>query len=189
MDQHSSVTESITAASSKPKRTGLIIAGVIVLIAVLAGAAFISGRYLTAPKAANGSIFGGASIRPARATELPAADPDAVGLVVKREDNTISIGTHVVKFHTVRDASGQIVNREAGYDGPVIAVVITHDTLIYRDVTPIGQGQPAGNGVIQQTVQTSSLDEIDQQTLLQVWGERQGDRIVARVLLIMSLPS
>jgi hypothetical protein len=68
-------------------------------------------------------------------------------------------------------------------------VVVTHDTLIYRDVTPIGPGQPAGNGVIHQTVQTSSLDEIDQQTLLQVWGERQGDRIVARVLLIMSLPS
>jgi hypothetical protein len=38
-------------------------------------------------------------------------------------------------------------------------------------------------------VQTSSLDEIEQQALLQVWGKRQGDRIVAQVLLIMSLPS
>jgi hypothetical protein len=171
------------------KRADMIGIGLIVLVGLLAGAAFISGRYLTAPKAAQGSIFGSASIRPAKAAELPAIEPDAVGLVVKREDNTISIGTHVVKFHTVRDASGQIVNREAGYDGPVIAVVVTHDTLIYRDVAPIGPGQAAANGMIQQQVKTSSLDEIDQQTLLQVWGKREGDRIVARVLLIMSLPS
>ncbi|MBI5564470.1 MAG: hypothetical protein HY870_06220 [Chloroflexi bacterium] len=95
----------------------------------IAGAAFIGGRYLNAPKTAAGSIFGSASIRPAKTAELPATEPDAVGLVVKREDNTVSIGTHVVRFHTVRDASGKIVNREAGYDGPIIAVVVTHDTL------------------------------------------------------------
>ena len=169
------------------RRATLIGLGVIAL--VLAGAAFIGGRYLNASNAANGLIFGSASIHPIKARELPAADPDAVGLVVNREDNTVSIGTHVVKFHTVRDATGQIVNKEAGYDGPVVDIVVTHDTRIYRDTTPIGPGQIASAGVIQQVVQVSSLAEIDQQTLLQVWGERQGDRLVARVVLVMSLPS
>jgi hypothetical protein len=89
----------------------------------------------------------------------------------------------------VRDATGKIINKEVGYDGPVMAVVVTHDTGIYRDVTPIGPRPPASSGLIQQVVQTSSLDEIEQQALLQVWGKRQGDRIVAQVLLIMSLPS
>jgi hypothetical protein len=172
------------------KHKRLNIFGGVALSVLLAGAAFIGGRYLNAPDASTGSIFGDASIRPVKAAELPGTEPDAVGLVVKREDNTISIGTNVVKFHTVRDTSGKIVNREAGYDGPIVAVVVTHDTYIYRDVTPIGPGQPVSdNGLIQQAVQISSLDEIDRQMLLQVWGERQGDRIVARVMLILSLPS
>ena len=170
------------------KRAELIGLGVIALGLMLAGAAYVGGRYLNNSTAANGSIFGSDSIRPVKAKELPASEPDAVGLVVKREDNILSIGTNVVKFHTVRDASGKVVNKEAGYDGPVIAVVIAHDTLLYRDVTPIGRGQAAGNGVIQQVVQSSSLDAIEQQTLLQVWGTRQGDRIVARVVLILALP-
>jgi len=171
------------------KRAGLIGLGAFALGLIVAGAAFIGGRYLNAPDAANGSIFGSDSIRPVKAKELPPAEPDAVGLVVKREDNTLSIGTHVVKFHTVRDASGQIINREAGYDGPLVEVVITHDTQIYRDVTLIGRGQPIETGMIQQMVQVATLDDIDQQTLLQVWGIRQGDRLVARTLLIMTLPS
>jgi hypothetical protein len=160
----------------------------IVVLGVLAGAAFIGGQYLNAPQVPNDSIFGNGSIRPAKATELPAGEPDVVGLVVNRADNTISVGTNVVKFHTVRDGSGQIVKREAGYAGPIVDVVVTHATQIYRDVTPIGPGQAAEKGVIQQAVAAASLNDIDQTTLLQVWGQRQGDRVVASVLVIMTLP-
>ena len=156
---------------------------------LLVGAALIGGRYLGAPRNTVDSIFGTGSFGVARATELPATEPDAVGIVVKREDNTCSIGTNVVKFDTVRDASGKVTNRQVGYDGPVAAIVVTHATIVYRDVTPIGPGQKPANGRIQQVVQPGSLDEIAPQTLLQVWGERQGDRIVARVLLIMTLPA
>ncbi len=173
---------------STRRRTALAV-GAIVLVTLLAGVAFVGGQYLHAQGQTAGSIFGSVSIGPVRARELPASEPDAVGIVVKREDNTLSIGTNVVKFHTVRDASGKITSKEVGYDGPVIAVVVTHDTAIYRDVTPIGFGQPTSSGWIQQVVRSSSLDEIDQQALLQVWGKRQGDRIVAQILLIMSLPS
>ncbi len=171
------------------RRAGAIGLGIVALGVILAGAAFIGGRYLNASNTANDSIFGGGSIQPVKAKELPAAEPDAVGLVVKREDNTLSIGTHVVKFHTVRDASGQIVNTEAGYDGPLVEVVVTHATQIYRDVTPIGRGQPIEHGVIQQVVQVAALDDIDQHMLLQVWGKREGDRLVAQAVLVMTLPA
>jgi hypothetical protein len=171
------------------KRTRLMSLGAVVLLVLLGSVAVVGGRYLSVSRATAGSIFGNPSIGAVWATELPASGPDAVGIVVKREDNTFSIGTNVVKFHTVRDASGKITNREVGYDGPIIAVVVTHDTAIYRDVTLFGPGQVASSGPVQQVVRTGSLDEIGQQTLLQVWGERQGDRIVARVILIMALPN
>ncbi len=180
--------QALPMSRSTRRRTALAV-GAIVLVTILAGVAFVGGQYLHAQGQTAGSIFGSVSIGPVRARELPASEPDAVGIVVKREDNTLSIGTNVVKFHTVRDAGGKITRKEVGYDGPVIAVVVTHDTAIYRDVTPIGSGQPASSGWIQQVVQQGSLDEIDQQVLLQVWGKRQGDRIVAQLLLIMSLPS
>ena len=156
-------------------------------IVLLACAAFVAGQLINHPSAESDSMLGSLSIGAKRAAELPAREPDAVGIVVRREDNTLFIGTNIVKFDTVRDVSGKITDRRIAYDGPVLEVVVTHDTMIYRDATEIDRY--AGTNQIQQVVKPGQLDEISVNAALQVWGERQGDRLIARVLVYSYLPS
>ena len=104
---------------------------------------------------------------------------------MRREDNALFIGTNIVKFDTVRDASGKITDTRIAYDGPVLEVVTTHDTIIYRDVTEIDR--QANARLIQQVVKPGSIGDINANAALQVWGERRGDRVIAKILLYSQL--
>jgi hypothetical protein len=42
------------------------------------------------------------------------------------------------------------------------------------------------NGKLQQVVQPGSLDDISANSMVQAWGEKQGERLVARVLVFRS---
>ena len=71
-------------------------------------------------------------------------------------------------------------------DGPQLEVVITPDTIIYRDVTDltIPPDQESGEReIVQQVRQVESSDDVNGNLELEVWGERRGDRIVATVLV------
>ena len=86
----------------------------------------------------------------------------------------------------------------AAVSGPIrclnvrVEVVVTPDTIIYRDETEIPVGEPgeqSGERTIQQVVKLiHSLEEVGKNFELQVWGERRGDRVVAEVLVYKSLP-
>ncbi len=202
MDKQSTTTESIAPAASEPKRTGLIIAGVIVLVALLAGAAFVGGRLLNQQSlgaGANGMVLAGGavgkqsvSVQLERAKELPEAAPDVTGLFSERKDNSIFV-TIGDKFMVRVDKNGT-VNTQTDGNGQKLEVVVTSDTTVYKNVTQLinVKTQPS-DGKIQQQVEPGSIDEIGANSIVSAWGERRGDRVIAKVLvysqpLVMKAP-
>lgn len=187
--------QSVSSAGTpkKSKRTGLIIGGVIALLVLLASAAFVGGRLLNqaAPASAGQSNMvmsggpGGAqfiAVQIVPAKELPSTAPDVRGLFSARKDNSIYvlIGN---KFMVQVDKNGT-VNTQTDSNGDRLEVVVTNDTTIYKEVTQPGlNGAPPIDGKMQQQVAPGSLDEIGSNSIVSAWGERNGDRLIARVLL------
>ena len=154
-------------------------------IIVIGVAAFVAGRTL------NGSVgnvpLGGPNsgqvsisindITPA--PELPITPADITGMFVERKDNTIIV--QAVTFGVgVGGISGDSPMDEDS--GIQVEIVITGATQIYKDVTQI---PPPVNGEIhnlQQATEEGTLDDLNPQTFLTVWGRRSGDRIVADVI-------
>lgn len=184
------------------KRMGLIV-GIVVVVLVLIGAAFVAGRLFTGPEPAIANAPGGSgrvmeivqddgsgpvgvriSFKPA--PELPDRASEATGLFVKREDDAIFVGTGEIELDVQVDDTGKR-NVVTNHSGPVIEAVITQDTLLYKDVTKIEvepSAKESGEQVVQQLVQgVDSLEEVGENAELQVWGERRGDRVVAEVVV------
>ena len=177
---------------AKPRRTRLIV-GVVALIVLLAGAAFVGGRLLNqaTPQAGgpggmmiSGGPGGGSqrvSVELVPAKELPEAEPAATGLFAERKDNSIFV-TLGNKFMVQVEKSGA-VNTQTDGNGQQLEIVVTGDTILYKDVTQMGdvQTQPV-DGKLQQQVAPGSLDEIGANSMVTAWGERRGDRVIANVL-------
>ena len=167
------------------KHTISIVGSVAVLVLLLAGAAFVGAQMLSAQSQrseGSNSKFGISDSRGTKgfelvpAAELPTASPDIGGLFLRREDNSIIVGTGEVRV-TVRD--GQVAGT---HNGPEAEVVITHDTLIYCDKTEI-RTDAIVDGKLQQVVASGSLEEIEKYSFTSAWGERRGDRLFATVFL------
>ncbi len=176
------------------KKVWLWVAGVIVLL-VLVGAAYLGGRLLS-PQAGGVSggpgkglmIMGGkggpggvsrsVKIDLDPAPELPKTKSTQAGLLDHREDNSLFLGTGRITMMMSKDGESS-----ANYDGPVVEVVVNHDTQVYRDTTEYNF-KAAGEGKIQQTVKPGSLDEISKNMMVVVWGDKQGDRVVAKTFIL-----
>jgi hypothetical protein len=74
----------------------------------------------------------------------------------------------------------------AGHDGPVVEVVVTHDTLVYCDATRYVP-EEAIDGKIQQVLEPGSLDEIGAHSIISAWGQERGDRVLADVLIYQGI--
>lgn len=171
----------------------ILILGVLVL--VIGAAAFVAGRMLNGDVSPLGlfGIGGKGDVMTVRvnvipAEELPKTPAEVVGLFVKRQDNTIVISSIPLKS----GAGGMIVQKSDGEviagspadldSGPQVEIVITNETTIYRETTE-PTGPPSGEEqTIQQTVEASTLDELNSQSMVMVWGRKSGDRIIAEVL-------
>jgi hypothetical protein len=120
------------------------------------------------------------------AEELPDRPADVSGLLGHRQDNSIFVGAGKVTMDVQQDRSGN-AQTTSNYDGPIVEVVITSQTIIYEDVTskqfsgPLPEGQK-----IQQVVELGSLDEIAESCLITVWGRKTGDRFIADVLVYVN---
>jgi hypothetical protein len=164
------------------------------LVILLAAAAFMAVRYFTQPRntplgepGGNVISIGGPSgkaqtfaldLKPAK--ELPAALPDEVGMFVERKDNSIFIGTGEV--NVIMEAKpGEEPQIDSSFSGPKVEVVISADTVIYRDTTQLDPEDPGAE--VQQTVELSTIDEITEQSSVSVWGRKAGDRIIADVIV------
>jgi hypothetical protein len=61
--------------------------------------------------------------------------------------------------------------------GPEVEVIITGETTIYRTNYEVSQSS------IQQVVREATVDELNSQMMITVWGRKEGDRIIADLLL------
>jgi hypothetical protein len=125
------------------------------------------------------------------APELPDSPSDVNGVFARRQDNSLIVGTGNINLNVEirRTAGGAIEpNVSLTADGPEIEVVVTHDTVIYREETeePGGDGGNVKGGeyTVQQVLrQVDSLDELGKNTEIIAWGDRKGDRVVADILV------
>lgn len=190
-----------TPAPKKSNRAYWIGAGLIILLGVTA---FIAMRYFTQRDAFGGgpmrfgesgpqlSISGGPGgggeqtfaldITPAE--ELPKTEPESRGLFVERKDNSIFIGTGDVKVMVSAGQGDEEPVVDADYSGDKVEVVISNDTIIYRDATELDPENPGAT--VQQVVELSTIDDISPQSSISVWGRKAGDRIIADVIVFHS---
>ncbi|MCB9098049.1 MAG: hypothetical protein H6632_00810 [Anaerolineales bacterium] len=188
-------------------RTLMIMAGFIA-VALLAGGAFMAARLLNAGDSGTGGgqgninivaedSGGGAfalslDIKPA--PELPPTPPETGGVFVRREDNSIFVGTGEIDVTAEAKNDGP-PTLSVNFSGPVLEVVVTRDTTLYRDETEFptpGQAASGEQSVQQIVTLVDSLDELGPNTKnaeLQIWGTRSGDRVVAQVLVYRILGS
>jgi hypothetical protein len=188
-------------AAEKPRRSAkwFIIAGV--LIVFLGAAAFLGARLLkpqqTDANGVNGNMMvlsqgggpGGVASKSVRlnvtpAPELPVQQADTAGLFVRREDQSIFLGTGNVTMMVKQGADNAPPEQSANYDGPVVEVVINHDTKIYQDISDFtpNMNSDSGEQSIQQVVKPGSLDDLTTNSMISVWGEKRGDRYIAKVI-------
>lgn len=147
------------------------------VLALLVGAvAFIAGRFLNQRISPVGSVSVGINPAP----ELPTTQPEVTGLFVQRQDNSIIIETKSLQ------ASGAVAVSSSdtkSQSGPHVEVVITSETMIYRETTQLSEPLTGGHQTIQQTVEEATLHDLGPESVLMVWGRRSGDRIIAEVLM------
>lgn len=183
-----------------PKKSNLPYFIALGLIVLLAAAAFVAVRYFNGQKKMATSPFGSGqmlsltgpdgaqksfqlNVKPAE--ELPKTQPESMGMYVERKDNSIFIGTGeimvAVKARGGADSEPQI---DTSYSGDKVEVVVSKDTVVYRETTQLDPENPEEE--VQQTVEVSTIDDITPQSSITVWGRKAGDRIIADVLLFHS---
>lgn len=186
--------EAPTPAITPRKRTGLIVVGVGLLV-VLIGAAFVGGQLLnrTTPMGSGGGMNfttqggpgGGQTVNveivPAK--ELPTTPPDSIGLFARRGDQSVVVSeSSGGRVMMMVDESGKVSSQTDGASRET-EVVVTADTVIYRDATQPDPDNLPADGKIRQKVEVGTLDEIGENSFVSAWGERRGDRLIARVIL------
>ena len=137
----------------------------------------------------NGPVASRIEILPS--PNLPDAESETSGVFLRRVDNSVFVGTGSIELNVQIEqaADGSVVpSVSLSSDGPEVEVVITRDTVLYKDVTKIpGQGgvpRKAGDPtVIQQIELIDTLDELGGNAELQVWGTRRADRVVADIIV------
>ena len=183
----------------------LLIVVVVVLIVLVAGAAFVAGQMLLAPDGAGSHDEGESGrvmvlsmddgsgpvtfrIRIEPNPALPDRPPEAAGVFVSQEDNSIFVGTGSIELDVEVDGNTGERTINLSHSGPEIEVVVTHDTILYREETEFPSPKPGKDKsrditIVQAIEPVDSLDEVGENTELQVWGTKRGDRIVAEVLV------
>ena len=102
---------------------------------------------------------------------LPGTPPTAYGQFDILKDNCLYIHQY--------PASGMVMLDKMD-EYPVVEILVTRETLVYKDVTDLSNINH--NGVVQQVVVDGSVEEITKGSSIVVWGENRGDRIVAEVI-------
>lgn len=182
----------------------LTVAAVVVL---LAGGAFTAMRMLGAKAGRQGSEVIGAdpgvpgpggggkqtfSLQVERAKELPAREPDVVGKIEKRIDDTLVVSSRPMGFAGPRfetgkgGAKGMTKVEEGSGETTRTEIVVTGKTKIYRDDTDLGNTAPGSQGgVVEQKVTLlDALPDLGNDMSAQAWGRRVGDRLIAEIIVL-----
>src|SRR6185503_16865435 len=147
----------------------ILILGITLL--VVSAATFIAGRWINRGAGTETRV---SHVTPA--PEIPTTEPEISGLLVERKDNTVLLQS--VSFGAGSGwALGEADEPMDTTSGPKVEVVITGETAIYRTNYEVSQSS------IQQVVEEATLDELNSQMMITVWGRKEGDRIIADLLL------
>lgn len=179
------------------KRSIGIASSVVMLVLLLTGAAFMTGRLLNNQASKVATIVAQGPHRTKTvlaekmdieyAAEMPDASPDIGGLFVRREGRSFYVGTGNVSAVLVDGDWGDASRWDVRYDGSVAEVVTTHETLIYRDDTLRQiEGGPSSEP-IQQVLTPSTLDAIGKDSIVSAWVEMRGNRMVAKVIVFSNI--
>ena len=144
-------------------------------ILLIGAAAFNAGRWINGGTLEKDQV---SNFTPA--PELPTTTPELSGLLVEKKDNAMILQT--VSFDA--GSGWRLGDSNAPMDtssGPKVEVIVTGETLIYRDNFEIGPSS------IQQTVREATLDEVASQMLITIWGREEGDRVIADIVLVQHL--
>ena len=153
-------------------KTSIIVVGGVIL---LAAAAYV-GLSLINPKLASRTNLPadgsgkktGVTFDVIPATEIPATNPDLVGQLQTRQDNSL-----------------MVLPDTKGAPAPVVEVVVTTQTRLYRNATGDQlHGAPPSGTTIQMVILPYALEQVAAGNRIIAWGERRGDRIVADVILV-----
>lgn len=113
------------------------------------------------------------------APELPPTKADVTGLFVERKDNTIIVQANSFGSGVGGVSGDSPMSEDSGLK---VEVVVTGETIVYRDVTQFPAPVNGEIHNVQQAVEEGALDDLNSQSFLTVWGRRSGDRIIADVL-------
>jgi hypothetical protein len=186
----------------------LIILGAVVVVLLLAGGAYTAVQLL-AESETETAVSGGSGARVMQsvqvdgsgasvsvqttilpAEELPDEETVASGIVLERQDDTLTVGTGAIDLSVdveVDPSTGQeTTSFVPSTNGPELEVILTRDTLLYRDVTDIAGQMPDESGevtIMQEIRPLADASELKETMEIQVWGERRGDRVVADVVV------
>jgi hypothetical protein len=168
----------------KIKKNSVIIAACIATVAVLAGAAFLATRLINrnatgSPLASAGEMEPGpagkrvAAGPPVLPSDLiPQRDTDVTGEITHIQDNSIFVSA--VVLDGVMDPNNQNL--------PDVEVVVTKDTKIYRPAGTETTTDSSGKAVEQKKYEVVTINDLTSNDILNVWGEKRGDRYYAAVL-------
>jgi len=182
------------------KRTTLIVGSLVVVVVLLAGAAFVAGRLWSRDAPQGEELVGSLPAAPVEgaveseavtlqlegAPELPQRRPATMGIFSRREDNRIFVKDNGQSVMMIAPGVGVSA---ANPDTQVreVEVVVTNKTTVYEDVTEKSQGgEPPSGGIMQQKLAPGSAEAIGAHSFVLAWGEKHGDRVVADTLVYIS---
>jgi hypothetical protein len=137
------------------------------------------------------------------APEVPITRADLVGQVFNIKDNSLFVSDMArgggAEGQTVVIAGGAVTSGgpsttdngpTATPSGPLTEVVVSKETLIYRDASMDNIPKPSDSGgsvSVQQKVSLVDITQITPNSMVQVWGQKRGDRLIADTIVVMGL--
>ena len=178
------------------KRTIVLAAGILALVLLLAGGAYMAGQLLS-PGPEMGDADGptikiGMGKGPLTeavwvpAEECPTEDPDVAGAYSRRQDNSVFVNETKDGFMISQDESGSFAVTNT--TGKIHEVVVTGETGVYVDSTNEQLDEAMLDGKLYQKLGPGTIEEIAGLSYVRAWGEKRGDRLIASVLIYTRPP-
>ncbi len=169
-----------------------VMVAVVMLLAACQPAAQAADQSAQTPGSGGGNGQG-PNFQMQPAPELPTTQPAVRGFVVSHNGDSfvVQIGNPNFRGGGQGQGSGQRPTPDGTPrprptvvgQGTDVTVTVTSDTVVYQDVTFANLNGQRPSGSIQQQVEKSSLDALSGNERVTVWGNQNGDQIVAQVIV------
>ena len=166
--------------AKSPGRIKWVVVGIVAAVVaaiIFAGGTFVTGQLAAARRGGEGGAFGGqrANFQTQAAKELPTDAATLSGVVTQRTGNSLSVGQR---------NGGGFAPGGGNASTTLVDVVIDANTTLYHDTTPLNfNGQQPPSSPVQQTVEPGTVDAIDTNSRVTVWGAQTGTQLTAKVLV------